>query len=159
MSQPTVPTPCYVLLEEKEPIGPRLSSRDADHPQTAIYGFSDKKFYDEFSVNSPLALRPYPLVKGYLRTQIAEAGDAARLVVVDAAGPEVEQLVAVTVESVLQAQEKRSSHVPVACGLTLEMGEQAYTVQDESASYPRIHEGVNHGSRQSSSRQDFAAER
>ena len=77
----------------------------------AIYGFSDKQPYDLFCANCELPLTPYPLVKGYLKNQIAESGDAVHLVVVDAAGPQETQLNAATMNSVLEAQEQKANQV------------------------------------------------
>ena len=63
-----VKTPSYVLLDGKHPLGPNLL-RPNDGPEAvAFYGFSDKPPYDRFCANCELALRPYPLVKGDLKT-------------------------------------------------------------------------------------------
>ena len=52
--------------------------------------------------NSQQALRPYPLVKGYLRNQIDAPGDSLQLVVIDAASPCEPCLHAATIEAVLE---------------------------------------------------------
>ena len=80
-------TPNYVLIEGNLPTGPRLVPLAASTECSVIYGFSDKGPYDSFCTNSQQALKPYPLVKGYLRNQMEAPGDSLKLVVIDAAGP------------------------------------------------------------------------
>jgi hypothetical protein len=128
-----VNTPCYVLLDGKQRLGPQLLRPHAGPEGVAIYGFSDKPPYDLFCANSELALTPYPLVKGYLKNQIADSGDAIRLVVVDAAGPNETQLNAATMESVLEAQEQKAARVTISFHLMLDRGSQAYRVEKASS--------------------------
>ena len=78
-------TPNYVLIDGNLRIGPKVLPLDAGMGCSAIYGFSEKGAYDRFCANSQLALKPYPLVKGYLRNQIDALGEALKLVVIDAA--------------------------------------------------------------------------
>ena len=133
MNERTVPTPNYVLLDEKGPIGPKLVENSAQPLGTVIYGFSDKAPYDAFRANGLLGLRPYPLVKGYLRNQIAaQRGDERLLVVVDATGPAADRLNAVTMESVLEAQQQSAKEVNVSSELTFDALQQAYAVQSKA---------------------------
>jgi hypothetical protein len=134
MSVLLVETPNYVLLERTQRIGPELLALDSGQDCIAVYGFSDKQPYDEFCENSELALTPYPLVKGYLRNQLEEAGDTLLLVVVDAAGPDESHLNAATMQSILKAQENHSSQVTVSHRLTRDEQSQAYRVEKNSSS-------------------------
>ncbi len=132
MSALLVNTPCYVLLDGKQRLGPKLLARRGGLEYVAIYGFSDKQPYDLFCANCNLPLTPYPLVKGYLKNQIAEPGEAVHLVVVDAAGPQESELNAATINAVLEAQEQKASHVSISFQLMLDPGSQAYRVQKAS---------------------------
>lgn len=133
MTSLLVNTPCYVLLDGKQRLGPKLLPLHAGTEVVAIYGFSDKPPYDLFCANSQLALTPYPLVKGYLKNQITDSGDAIRLVVVDAAGPNEAQLDAATMKSVLEAQEQKADHVAVSFHLMLDQGSHAYRIEKASS--------------------------
>ena len=121
-------TPNYVLIDGNLRIGPKVVPADAGMECSAIYGFSDKRPYDKFCVNSQLALKPYPLVKGYLRNQIDAPDDSLKLVVIDATGPSEPYLRAATIEAVLEAQESHAVHVTAAYRLTLDEGATAYRV-------------------------------
>ena len=133
MTAQLVNTPYYVLLDGKQRLGPKLLRPRAGPEGVAIYGFSDKPPYDLFCANSELALTPYPLVKGYLKTQITDSGDAVHLVVVDAAGPNEAQLNAATMKSVLEAQEQKANHVTISFRLMLNQDSQAYRVEKASS--------------------------
>ena len=121
-------TPNYVLMDGNLRIGPQVVPLDAGMGCSAIYGFSDKGPYDKFCVNSQLALKPYPLVKVYLRNQIDAPGDGLKLVVIDAAGPSEPYLHAATLKAVLEAQETHAAHVTAAYGLTFDEEANAYRV-------------------------------
>lgn len=121
-------TPKYVLLDGEQRIGPKLLAAHSGPEYMADYGFSDKRRYDAFCASSHTALRPYPLVKRYLHRQLALPEDSVRLVVVDATGPNATHLNAATMSSVLEAQERQSSAVPVAFQLTLDRESQVYRV-------------------------------
>lgn len=121
-------TPNYVLIDGNLRIGPKVVPLDAGMECSAIYGFSDKRPYDKFCANSQLALKPYPLVKGYLRNQIDAPGDSLKLVVIDATGPSEPYLRAATIEAVLEAQESHATHVTAACRLTFDEEVNAYRV-------------------------------
>ena len=62
-------TPYYVLMEGFHRVGPKVVQLHAAVECSPVYGFSSKGSYDKFCTNSELALKPYPLVKGYLRNQ------------------------------------------------------------------------------------------
>ena len=124
-------TPNYVLIDGNLRIGPKVLPLDAGMGCSAIYGFSDKGPYDRFCANSQLALKPYPLVKGYLRNQMEAPGDSLKLVVIDAAGPSEPYLHAATIEAVLEAQESRAAHVTAAYRLTFDEEANAYRVDEQ----------------------------
>ena len=128
-----VNTPCYVLLDGKQRLGPKLLAPHGGPEGVAIYGFSDKQPYDLFCANCELALTPYPLVKGYLKNQITVSGDAVHLVVVDAAGPNEAQLNAATMNSVLEALEQKADHVTISFRLMLDQESQAYRIEEASS--------------------------
>lgn len=127
-----VNTPCYVLLDGKQRLGPALLPPYAGSEGVVIYGFSDKPVYDLFCANSELALIPYPLVNGYLKNQITDSGDAIQLVVVDAGGPNEARLNAATMKSVLEAQEQKLERVTISFHLMLDQGSQAYRIEKAS---------------------------
>ena len=62
-------TPCYVLKEGSHPTGTPTSQASRDDHAIVVFGCSDKPEYDVFLSTSPLALTPYPLVKGFLKNQ------------------------------------------------------------------------------------------
>jgi hypothetical protein len=134
MSVLLVETPNDVLLDGKQRIGPQLLALHSGKICIAIYGFSSKQSYDAFCEKSDRALTPYPLVKGYLRNQLEEAGDSLLLVVVDAAGPDESHLNAATMQSILKAQGNHSSQVTVSHRLTRDEQSQAYRVEKNSSS-------------------------
>ena len=124
-----VNTPCDVLLDDEQRLGPKLLAQPGGPQYEAIYGFSSKESYDLFCANSDLPLIPYPLVKGYLKNQIADSGDTVQLVVVDAAGPKETQLNAATMNSVLEAVKQNANQVTVSFSLRLDRESQAYRVE------------------------------
>ena len=97
-------TPRYVLLEDREPIGPEVIQVSSEGGCVAVYGFSGKQACLVFSTNSDRALRPYPLTKGYLKNRIEEQTDETHLIIIDAVAPTDECLTAATMEHVLAAQ-------------------------------------------------------
>ncbi len=105
------PLPLYVLLEENAPIRVQLVALDAKESPQTIYAFSDKKQYDAFTAATTRDLRPYPLVKGYLRNQLTTIDDGVRFVAIDAPAPNLEQLNVASIESVIDAFEKKSGQV------------------------------------------------
>ncbi len=121
-------TPNYVLIDGNLRIGPKVVRLDASTECSAIYGFSDKGPYDKFCAHSQQALKPYPLVKRYLRNQLDAPDDSLKLVVLDAAGPSEAYLDAATIEAVLEAQESHVAHVTAAYRLTFDEAANAYRV-------------------------------
>lgn len=126
-------TPSDVLMDGKQPIGPVLLPLDSGKACIAIYGFSSKRLYDAYCEKSEQALAPYPLVKGYLRNQLENATDTILLVVVDAVGPDESHLNAATMQSVLEAQETRSSQLAVSFRLSRDEPSHAYRVEKNSS--------------------------
>ena len=130
-------TPSHVLMDGGQRIGPAVTQLGSAPICTVIYGFSSKCAYDAFRSNSPLALTPYPLVKGYLRNQIDETSDGIKLVAIDAMGPLAPTLYAATMESVLDSMEKMLTHVNAAYLLEFDQEVSAYwlaTVPEGSGS-------------------------
>ena len=132
MNALVVNTPCYVLLDGKQRFGPKLLPLHGGPNYVAIYGFSDKQPYDLFCAHCDVPLTPYPLVKGYLKNQITDSGNAVDLIVVDAAGPQEAHLNAATISSVLEAQEQNANHVTISFRLMLDRESQAYHVEKAS---------------------------
>lgn len=122
-------TPCDVLLDGNQRLGPKLMAQHGGPEYKAIYGFSSKKSYDLFCAKSDQPFIPYPLVKGYLQNQIADSGDTVQLVVVDAAGPQEPQVNAATMNSILEAVEQKANQVTLSFRLTLDRESQAYCVE------------------------------
>ncbi len=125
-------TPYYVLMDGNRPIGPKVLPLHSAMECSPVYGFSDRGPYDKFGRNSELALTPYPLVKGYLQSQLGAPGDGLKLVVVDAAEPRELDLHAATMKAVLEAHENRSTHVTAAYRLTFDQEANAYRVEEAS---------------------------
>lgn len=124
-------TPNYVLIDGNLRIGPKVVPLDAGIERSAFYGFSDKRPYDRFCANSQLALKPYPLVKRYLRNQIDAPDNSLKVVVIDATGPSQPYLRAATIEAVLEAQESHAVHVTAAYRLTFDEEANAYRVDEQ----------------------------
>jgi hypothetical protein len=125
-------TPYYVLMEGSHRIGPMVIPLQSGVECSPIYGFSDKEPFDKFCEKSELALKPYPLVKLYLREQTSVVSDVLRLVVIDAVGPREPYLQAATMEAVLDAQEKRTPEVAVAYRFVFDQHIGAYRVEETS---------------------------
>ncbi|MCO8124171.1 hypothetical protein NHH03_20675 [Stieleria sp. TO1_6] len=128
-------TPCDVLRDGTERLGPPLSQQQGDQEYQVIYGFSGKGPYDRFAAQCDRPLMPYPLVKGYLKNRIAESAEVIHLVVVDASGPQEAQLSAVTMEAVLEAVQKNAPHVTLSFQLTLDRSSQTYRVDPISSGF------------------------
>ena len=128
-----VNTPCDVLLDDEQRLGPKLLAQPGGPQHEAIYGFSSKESYDLFCANSDHPLIPYPLVKEYLKNQIADSGDTVQLVVVDAAGPQETQVNAATMNSVLEAMKQNANQVTLSFRLMLDRESQAYRVENALA--------------------------
>ena len=117
-------TPKYVLRSEGQPFHSKIESGDPKMSCAFIYGFSDKAIYDKFIKNAKQPLTPYPLVQGYLASQIAEANSAdtgevsGRLVVIDATDPTQTIVFAATMAAVLAAQQEKAKQVSIELELT-----------------------------------------
>jgi hypothetical protein len=129
-NQLEVATPRYVLLEQDRRLGPVVEELDSAVEHSLIYGFSDKKPYDEFCRESQRSLTPYPLVKGYLRKQIEKSNSGLQLVVLDASDPTDPLLHATTMTAVLEAQELGASHVAVTHHLLMDQQTSAYRLHE-----------------------------
>ena len=123
-----VPTPSYVLLNEKTRISPTVVALQSGRKCIALYGFSDKTPYDSFRSNSQLALTPFPLVKGYLQTLIDSVSEHLHLVIIDACGPNETQVNAATMEAVLAAQKSQVGTVVVEYTLAYREESKSYQV-------------------------------
>lgn len=127
-----VSTPYYVLMEGNRRIGPDVMPAKSGLIYSAIYGFSDKAPYDAFCANSRAALKPYSLVKGYLRSQVDTLKNDVTLVVLDAVGPKEHKVLAATIEVVLDAHETRASDVISNYELRFDEQANAYRVEGDS---------------------------
>ena len=114
-------TPYYVLMDGSRQKGPQVEGSESED---FIYGFSDKGPYDKFCANCELTLKPYPLVKGYLRNQAAAARGTS--IVIDAEGPRQNSLRTATVQAVLEAHESRSPQVATTSCLIFDPGANTY---------------------------------
>jgi hypothetical protein len=122
-------TPHYVLMDGNRRIGLKVVQSDGEIECSVIYGFSDKGPYDKFIAQGQMALTPYPLVKGYLRNEVAAPGEGLKLVAIDAASPCEAFLQAATYEAVLAAHENRSRQVTTAYELAFDREIGAYRVE------------------------------
>lgn len=98
-------------MEAGKPITAKFSTGSSDGLLTAFYGFSDKPFYDRFCAAAQRDLRPYPLVKGFLRTRIDDQAGEARYIVVDAVEPSTARVEVASLEAVLASIESNSKSV------------------------------------------------
>ena len=126
----TCETPRYVLHEDRQPIGPNVVPHSQGSGCLAIYGFSGKPAYDAFIAASQGDLRPYPLMKGYLRNRLVEEHETTCVVIVDAAGPVDVGVDAATMENVLAAQDKAAPQLASDFHLTFCPTRQAYTMDE-----------------------------
>lgn len=128
-----VHTPNYVLLFDKQKIGPSVIDSEATAYGVVVYGFTDEVGYRAFMANSQKLLMPYPLVKTYLRDQLSDHGTDLKLVVVDAAGPQELQVKAVTMQAVLNALEAKSTHMTATHDLEYVPADDSYRVKCHAA--------------------------
>ncbi len=127
-----IPTPTYVLLEGNRRVGPAVVGLAPATQSLLIYGFSGKEPYEAFCRESQLGLRPYPLVKGYLQSQMATAETGVQLIVLDSAGPRENSLQAATMEAVLDAQQNQATHVTATHELTFDQELNSYRLESYS---------------------------
>ena len=126
-------TPHYVLLDGNSRIGPELAPSSGGMERMAIFGFANKDAYNVFEGHDHRALKPYPLVKDYLRIQVSAPRARLNLVVFDAAGPIESVLHAATMEAVLEAQENQTPDIAAAYRLIFDKQVDAYRVESEDA--------------------------
>lgn len=107
-------TPRYLLKDGSHPTCPSLLQASPDDHSSVIFGFSDKPKYDAFSSASSLALKPYPLVQGFLKDQIDQNVGSLSLVVLDAVSSEQQCLYAATSQSVMESFQAESDSVAVS---------------------------------------------
>ncbi|MDA1165096.1 MAG: hypothetical protein O3B13_18520 [Planctomycetota bacterium] len=127
-------TPFYVLMNDKRRIGPQMTPPQAGPECSPIYGFSSKGAYERYLANSqdtPL-LTPYPLVAGFLRTQIEDAGDCLKLVVLDAIGPREPLIHASTMAAVLESQQNQTTPLRALYELGFDIETDAYRLDNSS---------------------------
>lgn len=127
--------PRYVLLSDKQRIGPTVTDNRQTAHSTVIYGFSDAPIYKEFMANSGVPLMPYPLVKTYLREQLSDLDgetEAVKLVVIDAVSPVEPSINAVTMQAVLSAFEEQSTQMAATHGLEFVDATNAYRLHPNS---------------------------
>jgi hypothetical protein len=124
----SAPTPHYVLLNEKQRIGPTVDASKISDRLLVVYGFSDKGPYDQFCSNWPTLLTPYPLVQRYLSDQMDSTDYDLRLVVIDATGPDQPHIYAATMESTLSALHESSETIEITHCLSYDSETSAYTI-------------------------------
>lgn len=122
-------TPEYVLLDGNQRVGPLLTAPHSGPAWVVIFGFSGKQAYDIFCINSHKNLTPYPLVKVFLREQIAEIVNGVKLVAIDPVSPLEAQLNASTLEEVLAAHEKKLPRVNIAYRLIMSNDLNRFEIQ------------------------------
>lgn len=125
-------TPCYVLMKGGSRLSPNVVPLSSGRDCSAVYGFSGKDSYGKFCSLSEQALTPYPLVKTFLRDQVASSGDSLRLVILDASGPKDPCVLAATMESVLEVLESRTTEVTVAHRLKFDFKTDVYEIEEVS---------------------------
>ena len=128
--------PKYVLKSGNQPVAPTVILDDSKKSCVCVYGFSDKRIFDEFNKNSKEQLTPYPLVTGYLANQIsaAEAAGAdkvaACLVILDAKSPTHPIVSAATMAAVLDGQHEKAKEVPIELELAFNSEKCCYLKHD-----------------------------
>ena len=106
-------TPRYVLMHDRIPAGPSVM-QTSEVEVIAVFGFSSKPLYDAFLSHSPMALTPYPLVKGYLQRQVDLGTAVMQLVVLDANGPQQLNLPAATARAIVESLDLKRDEVEVS---------------------------------------------
>ena len=135
-------TPKYVLRDEGQPVHTTINFEDPKTSCTCVYGFSDKRIFDEFNKNAKQHLTPYPLVQGYLTNQIAEAETAGMqgigigLVILDATDPTQAVVSAATMAAVLGAQQEKTKQVPIELELVFSSETGGYLKHDSKRTPP-----------------------
>ena len=126
-----IDTPRYLLKSGSQAIFPTINFENPDTNCVCVYGFSDKPIYDKFIERAEQLLTPYPLVKGYLTNQIAEAssdgeGTHLAIVILDAAGPKDPILSAASMATVLLAEQEKATQVQTEFRLAFDSETKGY---------------------------------
>lgn len=130
MNLPTTKTPMYLLLKDKQPIGPSIVPDRDGTKQRVLFGFSDKGPYDVFIASGTEGLRPYPLVKGYLKGLLEEKASSEPVIVIDASSATAPSFHAATVQSVVACMESNVSSIPITLRLDLVPDSGEYQVRE-----------------------------
>jgi hypothetical protein len=130
MNLPTTKVPMYVLLKDKHPLGPIVVPNQDGTKQQVLFGFSDKGPYDTFVANGPDNLRPYPLVKGYLKGLLSSDDSNNPIVVLDALSDKEPFLNAATVQSVIECMESKSTSIAISLRLDRVADNDAYRIHE-----------------------------
>jgi hypothetical protein len=137
-------TPWYVLKSGNQPIHPTIKFNDSDTHCICVYGFSDKPIYDRFIKNTTQELTPYPLLKGFLSSQIDKAdsveteGVCLTLVILDATDPAQPGLFAANMATVLLAQQEKAKQVSIEYELVLDPETTGYQFPVVSPDVPPV---------------------
>lgn len=125
----TTKTPMYLLLKDKQPLGPSVVADPDGTKQRVVFGFSDKGPYDAFIANASEGLRPYPLVKGYLKGLLEIEATSKPAIVIDALSETASSFHAATVQSVIECMESNSSSIPITLRLDLVPNRAEYQIR------------------------------
>jgi hypothetical protein len=125
----TTKTPMYLLLKDKQPLGPSVVADPDGTKQRVLFGFSDKGPYDAFIANASEGLRPYPLVKGYLKGLLEIEATSKPAIVIDALSETASSFHAATVQSVIECMESNSSSIPITLRLDLVPNRAEYQIR------------------------------
>ena len=122
-------TPRFVLMQDRNPIGPKTLPEDGGQAITTIFGFSSKLRYDEFLRENTNPLTPFPLVQRFMQRELEQNATALMLVVLDAASPVQDVVSAATFQAILDALGQNKETVELTHELTLDKATQLYRVQ------------------------------
>lgn len=126
-------TPNFVLLDGTRRIGPDVATLTSGRACTPFYGFSSRSRYETFRASCELKLKPYPLVRVFLRNENDAPGEDLKLVILESAQPDQPQLHAALISTVLDARESKESHVSPDYTLEFDQEAGAYRVNEDSA--------------------------
>jgi hypothetical protein len=129
MNPHTTKTPMYVLLKDKQPLGPSVVADPDGTKQRVLFGFTDKGPYDTFIANASEGLRPYPLVKGYLKGLLEIEATSKPVIVIDALSETASSFHAATVQSVIACMESNSTSIPITLRLDLVPDKAEYQIR------------------------------
>lgn len=120
----------YILLKDKQPLGPTVVADRDGTKQRVLFGFSDKGPYDVFIANALDGLTPYPLVKGYLKGLLEENKVKDPVIVLDAMSATEPFFHAATAQSVIACMESHASYIPITLRLDLVHDNGEYQVRE-----------------------------